>query len=167
MRSIYRFLIPVIGAVVLSCGLQAVEKRGITAEDYFSFRFLADPHLSPDGKQCVYVLTTIDQKRNRRDSSIWVVSVDGSAPPRRLSAEGFSSSSPRWSPDGKTLAFLSSRNVDGATEPPHPQVFLMSMSGGEALPLTKLKNGVSLFQWSPDGTRLVCVGRSGDRKSVV
>jgi dipeptidyl aminopeptidase/acylaminoacyl peptidase len=109
------------------------------------------------------------------------VPVDGSASPRRLSAEGFNSNSPQWSPDGKTLAFLSSRNIEGpapngaGAESPRPQIFLLSMSGGEALPLTKLKNGAAGFQWSPDGTHLVCVSRSGpsdkvapaDRKSDV
>jgi dipeptidyl aminopeptidase/acylaminoacyl peptidase len=160
------FSIVVLSVLLFSINLQAAEKRGITAEDYFAFKFLADPHLSPDGKQAVFVMTTVDQKKNRRDSSIWLVPLDGSAPPRRLSAEGFSSSSPRWSPDGKTLAFLSSRNVDGSAEQPRPQVFLMSMAGGEALPLTSLKNGVSVFQWSPDGTRLVCVSRSGPSDAV-
>ena len=141
--------------------LHAGDKRAITPEDYFAFKSLADPHISPDGKEVVYVVTTVDQKRNRRDSAIWLVPLDASSAPRRLSAEGFNSSSPRWSPDGKMLAFLSSRNVEGSSEPPHPQVFLMWMTGGEALPVTKLKNGVTFFQWSPDSSRLVCVSRSG------
>jgi dipeptidyl aminopeptidase/acylaminoacyl peptidase len=146
--------------------LHAGEKPGITPEDYFALRFVSDPHLSPDAKLAAYVLTTVDQKRNRRNSSIWLVLVDGSAAPRRITAEGFSSSSPRWSPDGKTLAFLSTRNVDQSPEPPSPQVFLMSMAGGEAMPLTNLKNGVSAFQWSPDGTRIACVSRSGPSDST-
>ena len=60
-------------------------KRGITPEDYFAFQFISDPHISPDGISVAYVLTTIDQKKNRRESSIWVVPVDGSAAPRRYS----------------------------------------------------------------------------------
>lgn len=163
MRIIWCFLVCLAACVAAPAGSS---KRGITAEDYFAFHFIADPHLSPDGTQAVYVLTTIDQKKNRRDSAIWIVPVNGLGAPRRLSAEGFSSNSPRWSPDGKSLAFLSSRNVEGTSEAPHPQVFLLSMSGGEAMPLTKLKNGVSVFQWSPDGTRLVCVSRSGPSDAV-
>jgi dipeptidyl aminopeptidase/acylaminoacyl peptidase len=167
MRCFPRAFLSILCLLVHFNGVKAADtKRGITAEDYFAFKFLSDPQISPDGQQVVYVLTTIDSKKNRRNSSIWEVATDGSGTPRRLSAEGFSSSSPRWSHNGKTLAFLSSRNVDGGTEPPRPQVFLLSMSGGEALPLTSLKNGVSVFQWSPDDTKLVCVGRSGPSDAV-
>ncbi|HEY2545493.1 MAG TPA: hypothetical protein VGI46_05470, partial [Candidatus Acidoferrum sp.] len=157
--------------------LPAQSKRGITPEDYFSFKFVGDPHLSPDGKVAAYVLTTIDQKKNKRESSIWVVPADGSSAPRRLSADGFSSNSPRWSPDGKTLAFLSARASDlPAGETPKSQIYLLSIAGGgEAIALTKLKNGVQSYQWSPEGSRIVVVSTSGpmdgvataDRKSDV
>src|SRR5271169_2645343 len=101
--------------------LFALANRGVTPEDYFAFQFISDARISPDGRQVAYVLTAIDQKKNRRNSSIWLVAVEGaSAPrrltvegasaPRRLTAEGFSSNSPRWSPDGSRLAFLSTRN---------------------------------------------------------
>ncbi|MFL6464573.1 MAG: hypothetical protein ACJ73N_09230, partial [Bryobacteraceae bacterium] len=167
MRCVSKTFLPILCLLVHFNGVKAADtKRGITAEDYFAFKFLSDPQISPDGQQVVYVLTTIDLKKNRRNSSIWEIATDGSGTPRRLSAEGFSSSSPQWSHNGKTLAFLSSRNVDGGTEPPRPQVFLLSMSGGEALPLTSLKNGVSVFQWSPDDTKLVCVGSSGPSDAV-
>ncbi len=156
---------------------RAQTKRGVTAEDYLSFKFVGDPHISPDGKVVVYVLTTIDQKKNRRESSIWVVPADGSAAPRRLSAEGFSSNSPRWSPDGTTVAILSARSSDlPAGETPKSQIYLLSMAGGgEAIALTKLKNGVQSYQWSPEGSRIVVVSTSGpmdgvataDRKSDV
>ena len=157
--------------------MRAQTKRGVTPEDYLSFKFVGDPHISPDGKVVAYVLTTIDQKKNRRESSIWVVPADGSAAPRRLSAEGFSSSSPRWSPDGKTLAILSARSSDlPAGETPKSQIYLLSIAGGgEAIALTKLKNGVQSYQWSPEGSRIVVVSTSGpmdgvataDRKSDV
>jgi dipeptidyl aminopeptidase/acylaminoacyl peptidase len=155
----------------------AQTKRGVTPEDYLSFKFVGDPHISPDGKVVAYVLTVIDQKKNRRESSIWVVPSDGSAAPRRLSAEGFSSNSPRWSPDGKTLAILSARSSElPAGEAPKSQIYLLSIAGGgEAIALTKLKNGVQIYQWSPEGSRIVVVSTSGpmdgvataDRKSDV
>ncbi|MGC1415057.1 MAG: S9 family peptidase [Candidatus Acidiferrum sp.] len=160
-----------------STASRAQTKRGVTPEDYFSFKFVADPHISPDSKVVVYVLTTINQKKNHRESSIWVVPVDASSAPRRLSAEGFSSNAPRWSPDGKTLAFLSARSSDSSSaEKPKTQIYLLSMAGGgEAMPLTKLKNGVQSYQWSPEGSRIVVVSTSGpmdgvaaaDRKSDV
>jgi dipeptidyl aminopeptidase/acylaminoacyl peptidase len=174
-------LVVILGCILLGTlavvPLRAQTKRGITAEDYFAFQFISDPHLSPDGEAAAYVLTTIDQKKNRRESSVWLVRADGSALPRRLSAEGFTSNSPRWSPDGKTLAMLSTRNLDGAAgETAKAQIYLLPMtSGGEAVALTKLKNSVQSFQWSPDGGRIVAVSSSGptdgiaaaDRKSDV
>ena len=56
----------------------AQSKRGVTPEDYLSFKFMGDPHISPDGRVAAFVLTAIDQKKNRRESSIWVVPIDGS-----------------------------------------------------------------------------------------
>ena len=140
----------------------APPKRGVTSEDYFGFESISDPHISPDGQQVAYVLTTVDQKKNRRDTSIWVVAIDGHSSPRRLSAEGFNSNSPRWSPDGSRLAFVSNREGEGS----RPQVCILHMNGGEAQVLTHLKNGVSSFQWSPDGKRFVALSRTGASDNV-
>src|SRR5260370_1922516 len=107
-----RFITVVILALAASAATLA--KRGITAEDYFAFEFINDAHISPDGKQVAYVVTTIDQKKNRRNASIWVVAIDGRLAPRRLTAEGVNSNSPRWSPDGARLAFLSGRSTQAA-----------------------------------------------------
>jgi Tol biopolymer transport system component len=60
------------------------DRRGITAEDYFGFVFAADPRLSPDGSQVVYVSSRVDRARNRRVPSIWIVPSDGNAPPRMI-----------------------------------------------------------------------------------
>lgn len=140
---------------------QTGQKRGITAEDYYAFESLSDPHLSPDGKLVAYVVTTIDQKQNRRNSSIWLAATDGSRAPWQFTTSPQSSSSPRWSPDGQWLAFLSTRPTGSATEAPKTQIYILSMHGGEARRVTNLKNGASGFQWSPDGTRLVTLSRTG------
>ncbi|HKE58538.1 MAG TPA: S9 family peptidase [Pyrinomonadaceae bacterium] len=142
----------------------AQQPRGVTAEDYFSFEFLSDPHLSPDGKLVAYVLTKIDKAQNRRNASIWLVAADGSRAPWQFTTSPQSSTSPRWSPDGQSLAFLSTRpgaEAAPASEPPRAQIYLLSMNGGEARRVTNLKNGVSSFQWSPDGNRFVVVSRTG------
>src|SRR6185369_7254934 len=146
--------------------------RGITPEDYFAFEFLSDPHISPDGKLVAYVVTKVDRAQNRPNSSIWMVATDGSHSPWQFTTSLQSTNSPRWSPDGSSLAFLSSRPNEGqagassgSLETPRTQVYLLSMSGGEARRITNLKNGVSNFQWSPDGTRLVVVSRTGPSDS--
>src|SRR5579863_984240 len=138
----------------------ALANRGVTPEDYFGFHFLNDAHISPDGKQVAYVMTVVDQQRNRRNSSVWVVATDGHSAPRRLTADNFNSTSPRWSPDGFVLAFLSNRATESAPPPTppanpatpaagvqtngaRPQICILSMSGGEAQVVSHLKNGVT------------------------
>jgi dipeptidyl aminopeptidase/acylaminoacyl peptidase len=153
---------------------QQVGPRGITPEDYYSFEFLSDPRISPDGKLAAYVVTKVDRTQNRRNSSIWMVGTDGSRTPWQFTTSPQSANSPRWSPDGQSLAFLSTRPAaepaatpaaGGATEQPRAQIYVLSMNGGEARRVTNLKNGVSNFQWSPDGNRLVIVSRSGPSDS--
>lgn len=149
--------------VVVTVTAQNGGTRGVTPEDYFAFEFISDPNISPDGKLVAYVVTKIDKAQNRRNSAIWMTATDGSRPPWQFTTAPHSSNSPRWSPDGKSVAFLSSRPAETApsAEPPRNQVYELSMSGGEATRITNLKNGVSLFRWSPDGTRLVVVSRIG------
>ena len=144
------------------------QTRGVTAADYLAFEALSDPHFSPDGSTIAFVVTTIDQKQNRRRSEIQIVNADGSSAPRVLTTAVQSSNSPRWSPDGRTLGFLSARPVagDAATDTPRTQVWLLPLAGGEARRLTNLPNGVSSFQWSPDGARLVVISRSGPSDTV-
>src|SRR5207245_5831911 len=143
--------------------------RGITPEDYYSFEFISDPNISPDGKLVAYVVTKIDRAQNRRNASIWMVATDASRAPWQFTTSPQSSNSPRWSSDGKSLAFLSSRPETTATasttatpvEQPRNQVYLLSMNGGEARRITNLKNGVSTFRWSPDASRFVVISRVG------
>jgi dipeptidyl aminopeptidase/acylaminoacyl peptidase len=113
------------------------KRRGVTPEDYYAFEFLGDPRLSPDGQWVAYVVTTADQKQNRRQSQIWLAAVDGSRPPRQFTTSPQSSTSPRWSPDGHTLAFLSSRpstDAGGQTQQGTPTPALSPSSSNPAPP---------------------------------
>jgi len=157
----YRYYL-IVFALVLSA--PAFANRGITPEDYFAFQSINDAHISPDGKQVAYVLSVVDQAKNRRTTSIWLVATDVRSAPRRLTADGVNSNSPRWSPDGSRLAFLSSRSTEAATplpETPRPQIYILHLDGGEAQAVSHLKNGVNVLQWSPDGKRFVAVSRTG------
>jgi dipeptidyl aminopeptidase/acylaminoacyl peptidase len=149
-------------SLVLAVPLFA-QTRGMTSEDYFAFETLGDPRFSPDGSTIAFVVTTVDQKQNRRRSAIWSVPADGSREPMPMTTAPQSSNSPRWSPDGKAIAFLSARPAagDAAGETPRTQVWLLPLGGGEPRRITSLLNGASSFQWSPDGRQLVVVGRSG------
>jgi dipeptidyl aminopeptidase/acylaminoacyl peptidase len=157
---------------------QQPNTRGITPEDYYAFEFVTDPQISPDGKLVAYVVTRVDRAQNRRVSSIWMAATDAGRAPWQFTTSPQTSNSPRWSHDGKWIAFLSSRPGEPAaagagpppagaspSEPPRTQVYLLSMSGGEARRLTNLKNGVSTFRWSPDGNRMVVVSRIGPSDS--
>jgi dipeptidyl aminopeptidase/acylaminoacyl peptidase len=140
---------------LLLYSLSQAQRKPITAEDYLSFEFISDPQISPDAQWIAYTVATIDQKANRRVSRIWISSIDGSHPTVPFTSETTSSTSPRWSPDGRFLAFLSAR--DGA----RAQIWLLSRNGGEARRVSNLENGASNFEWSPDSTRFVCLTRTG------
>lgn len=123
-------------------GAQQAAKHPITFDDMIKMHRVAEPQISPDGKWVAYTLARPDMDANRNASNIWMVSTAGGAP-QQLTQSGHDSS-PVWSPDGKTIAFLSSRGGDS-------QVYLLSLEGGEAQKLTKLSTGADIVKWSPDG----------------
>jgi len=124
-------------------------KRPIRPADIYRLPVLADPQVSPDGKWVSYTLTTIDSLKDSRNSDIWMVSRDG-AQDIQLTSSPDGESRARWSPDGKWLSFLSSRQ-----EGKGAQVWLMDRRGGEGKRLTEIKGGVDDYAWSPDGKRLL------------
>jgi dipeptidyl aminopeptidase/acylaminoacyl peptidase len=124
--------------------------RNITIDDYFQIRDVAQPEISPDGQWIAFAVRTRMLKEDKNEQRLWMVSTHGGdAIP--LTAEGVSSSHPRWSPDGKYLAFSSARN--GGKN----QVWLLDRRGGEAQKLTDVAQGVGDFEWSPESTRLVLI----------
>src|SRR5260370_32526669 len=138
---------------------QEAAKHPITFDDLIKFHHVSEPQISPDAKLAAYTVSTPDMDANRSVSNIWVVPTAGGAAMQRTRSGH--DSSLVGSPDGKTLAFLSSRSGDS-------QVYLPSMDGGEAHALTKLAGGADNVKWSPDGKTLAfpssvypdCVSRS-------
>jgi dipeptidyl aminopeptidase/acylaminoacyl peptidase len=124
--------------------------RLITIDDYFQIRDVGQPELSPDGQWVAYTVRTKMLKEDKNETRIWMVSTHG-GDPLPMTDESVSSAHPRWSPDGKYLAFTSSRNGGKS------QVWLLNRLGGEAVRLTDILQGVGDFEWSPDSTRLVLV----------
>jgi dipeptidyl aminopeptidase/acylaminoacyl peptidase len=123
----------------------------MTIEDNLLTVRVGDPRLSPDGKQVAFVRTTTDLAAGKRNADVWIVPADGSAPPRALTRHEKTDNAPRFSPDGRTLAFISTRS--GA-----PQVYLLDLGGGEPRKLTDLAAGVQdPLVFSPDGKRLAFV----------
>jgi dipeptidyl aminopeptidase/acylaminoacyl peptidase len=131
---------------VLASSALAQEKRPMTLIDLLEVPNLSDPQLSPDGRQLLYVLGKADWKANKRIEHIWRVESDGSGA-IQLTYGDEGESSPRWSPDGKWIAFLAKRGESKET-----QVYLLSNSGGEAEPLTRHETSVSSPSWAPDGS---------------
>ncbi|WP_125010293.1 S9 family peptidase [Parageobacillus thermoglucosidasius] len=122
--------------------------RGITAEDLFRIRFVSDPQFSPDGKKVIFVQKTIDHEREYRSHLFFLSLADGSV--KQWTFGKSKDTFPRWSPDGKTIAFLSNRSGK-------PQIWRLPADGGEARQLTFLKNGVRQLCWSPNGRFLIAL----------
>src|SRR5712671_4588290 len=130
------------------------QPRPITVDDLFQIREVSDPQLSPDAQSVAYTVKTLLLKEDKSEERIWTVpTTAASAEAVPMTGEGVSSSHPRWSPDGKYLAFLSARN-EGKT-----QIWLLNRSGGEAQHLTDTPQDVDDFAWSPEGKRILLVLR--------
>jgi dipeptidyl aminopeptidase/acylaminoacyl peptidase len=134
-----------------SSGLQM-----LTVDDYFRIKEVEDAQISPEGKWVAYAVETHKLKEDKNEKRIWMISTSGGdAIP--LTAEGVSSSHPRWSPDGKYLAFLSGRGEGKEEDERKKQIWVLNRQGGEAQQLTVTIQDVDHFAWSPSGDRLVLV----------
>src|SRR3954463_3734862 len=118
-------------------------KRPLNPEDLFELKIVSDPQISPDGKSIVYVETKMDRDTNKYSSRIWIVSTSGETAPQQFTSGPGLDFAPRWSPDGKWLAFVSTRRG-------HSQLWIMSSTGGEAEALTSIRYVGGIPVWSPD-----------------
>lgn len=125
--------------------------RPMTIDDLIVAPRVADPQLSPDGRTVLFNRTTTDGKTGRRNADLWSVPADGSGEAKPLIAGDRTENTPRWSPDGKRIAFLANR--DGAT-----QVYVADADGGNVRKVTSLAAGAQPpLVWSPDGSRVAFV----------
>jgi dipeptidyl aminopeptidase/acylaminoacyl peptidase len=135
--------------------------RAITAEDLYRLHIVSDARISPDGNHAIYVVQRVDRATEKKYSNLWMVETSKAGQAERQFTFGdHKDSQPRWSPDGKLIAFLSNR---GDLEKP-AQLYLISFQGGEAQSLTSIKGSIKDFCWSPDGSRLVCTIRKTDQE---
>jgi dipeptidyl aminopeptidase/acylaminoacyl peptidase len=142
--------------------------RRIEPEDLYAIKLVEDPQITPDGQRVAYVVVEIDRKTYEYHRSIWVAATNGGEP-RRYTA-GDNDTTPRWSPDGRSLAFT--RAPAGEFKPKSeeernggegkPQLWVLPGDGGEARQLTWARWGVSDPVWSPDGAFIVYVEEVGE-----
>ncbi|MEO6212021.1 MAG: S9 family peptidase [Vicinamibacterales bacterium] len=151
IHALAAVVLPLVCTVLLS----GTEKRTMTEKDLFSFVWIADPQISPDGSQVAFVRVSADEKADQYDTAIWIVKSDAGEPARRLTG-GTRDHTPRWSPDGTRLAFVRAAEKDGKVQP--PQIHLMAMAGGEARAVTDIPRGAGNPAWAPDGRALAFSG---------
>ncbi len=135
------------------CGVAAgAQKRAITEKDLFDFHWIGDSQLSPDGERAVFVQTTVDAKREGYDTAMYLLDLaTPGSEPRRLT-NGPRDTQPRWSPDGKRIAFVRVTEKEGKPQP--GQAMVLSLAGGEPQPMPAIDEGAKSPRWSPDGKYL-------------
>ncbi len=135
--------------------------RAMKLLDLLEVPSLGDPRLSPDGRQLLYVLSAADWRADRRTGHIWRANVDGSGTIQMTSGQR-GESSPRWSPDGRTIAFIATRDTGAAGA----QIYLLNNAGGEARALTHHATAVSNLAWAPSGDALYFVAEEPKTKEA-
>jgi dipeptidyl aminopeptidase/acylaminoacyl peptidase len=137
--------------ILLSTTAAADERKPIVTSDILKIKTMGQIDISPDGKRVVFVVTSMDKDEKeeyRYNSHLWMIDLEKLTPPRQLTFGERSDSSPVWAPDSTRIAFVR----------PHesrPQIWILSMQGGEAYRITSSEFGAFAPQWSPDGTKLL------------
>jgi dipeptidyl aminopeptidase/acylaminoacyl peptidase len=147
MRLVARVIF---GVCVLAAGMASAQPAGkpFTVDDLVRLERLSEPRVSPDGRYVVYALTETDMDANRRRADLWLLDLKArDAQPRRLTANGANDTSPRWSADGQSIFFLSTRSGGS-------QVWRLQLAGGEATQVTDYPREVGTLEVAPAGNRI-------------
>ena len=134
--------------------------RLTAADDLYRFNVPGDPQIAPDGRRVVFTVQRVERETEKKYTNLWLAEADGGRL-RQFTHGKWADTQPRWSPDGRTIAFLSNRGNEEQA-----QLYLIPVDGGEARPLTDLKGNFAAFEWSPDGTRFVCQFRRKDADAL-
>lgn len=132
-----------------------------SAETLYQFETITSNVLSPDGQHIAYGVKRVDRKTEKKPIDLWVVATDGQSKPRRFTWSDSVEAYPQWSPDGQSIAFVSNRG-DGK----QMQLYVLPFHGGEARPLTKASGSLSVYDWSPDGSKIAVIHRGKDEDAV-
>ncbi len=128
-------------------------RRKVQPEDTYLLRNVSDPQISPDGERIAYTVAARNRDKDRFDAEVWVSGIDGSG--ARRFTNGTRSHSPRWSPDGRSLAFVSNRGD-------RSQLYVAPLDGGDPQRLTRARHGVGQPAWSPDGRHIAYLAAVGE-----
>jgi dipeptidyl aminopeptidase/acylaminoacyl peptidase len=142
-----------VAALLTTSVAYAQYKRLPTVDDVLDLAQVSDAQISPDGARVLYTRSDLKSwKDNKRVSSVWVVTSDGKEPYQFLASD--KDRTPRWSPDGTRIAFLSTRDQKEGDRDAGAQLYLIRASGGEAWKLGDHKGGIRAFEWAPDGSQI-------------
>lgn len=136
------------------------KKRPISAEDLYDIKLISDCQISPDGRNILYCVQRVHKKLEKKYANLWIVPTDG-GPPSQFTHGDHSDTSPRWSPDGTEIAFISNRDDEK-----QPQIYIIPFQGGEARKLTDLKGNFEGFEWSPDSKKIAFAFNKKDREDI-
>jgi dipeptidyl aminopeptidase/acylaminoacyl peptidase len=150
----HRLFMPVL--LLLSAQLFAQKNVSVSFEKWISLKGLGSPLISPDGKTIVYSVNTTDWSANNYDSELWMVR-EGESPVQLTRTPKDVSYGARFTPDSKFVSFLANRGDK-------TQIYIISVSGGEALQVTKDEEGINSYEFSPDGTRIAYTRTESDGK---